>query len=118
MARFPTTGVGKGGAYRSVNLEVYGKNHDYIYKKRKPKKMQKPFLYRQHTGSLEASMKTLVTLTSFKALEDHVRNQFGIDKNAKIEVKPYVKDIRNGWDTYIVTADERPTGFTNGPVKE
>ena len=116
MERFPTSGVGKLSRPRPVDIKRYGENFDSIFRKEKPMAEQKPFLFRCQRGSLEESMKTVIELKSFSALEDHVRQQVGVRKNAIIEVSSYIKDGRTGWDTHVVTADGMAVGFTNGPV--
>ena len=71
-------------------------------------------LYRDHRGSLEDSMKTVVQLpATLHALAAHL-NACPQD----IEVRPYGGiDARIGWNTHIVLLCGRPAGFTNFPVQ-
>ena len=73
------------------------------------------FLYRDHRGSLDESMKTVQQMGSLQELKDHLSPFFG---DGGVVVKPYAEDKRIGWDTHIVTHNGRGVGFTDGPVKD
>lgn len=73
-------------------------------------------LYRDHRGSLEDSMKTVVQLpATLTALAVHIGKELGYKiYPADIDVRPYFGyDERIGWDTHIVLFCGRPAGFTN-----
>lgn len=71
-------------------------------------------LFRLHRGSLQESMATCREVNGlFELVEILTANEIG---PGKIEIKPYGRDNRIGWDTYIVTVDGNAVGFTNGPV--
>ena len=67
--------------------------------------------YRDHRGSLSASMQTVVE-TIKEELEAHLVKELG---PGKIKIEKYGFDPRIGWDTYIVTHNGRAVGFTDGP---
>lgn len=74
--------------------------------------------FRAHTGSLAASMDTLVTLPSptMAALRNTLSEVYGIPHEAKITVLPYFKalDTRTGWkQTFMVHANGAIVGFTD-----
>jgi hypothetical protein len=79
---------------------------------------QEPILFRFHRGSLEDS---LSTLTEIKSMED-LRTLINLELNhnfGTLGVDIYMdhpdKRIGIGWErTFIVTADGKPVGFTNG----
>lgn len=71
------------------------------------------FLYRDHRGSLEDSMKTVQEMESFKDLQKHL---FSIYGKGEITIKPYTFDSRIDWETYIVCIDGKAVGFTNDGV--
>lgn len=73
------------------------------------------FLYRDHRGLLDDSMKTIQKMNSLQDIKDHLFRSFG---EGEILVKEYARDDRIGWDTYMVTHNGRAVGFTDGPVKE
>src|SRR5260221_7816002 len=63
------------------------------------------FYFREQRGSLEESLRTLVTLKDWPELVAHVRRLFSLFpvREEEISVEPYVYDTRIGWETYIVT---------------
>ena len=79
-------------------------------------------LYRDHRGSLDESLKTVVNLPQTRlALFCHLQKDvflcdFRIDD---MLVKYYAEDWRvGGWaTTYIVTIKGNAVGFTNGPAR-
>jgi len=68
------------------------------------------FLFREHRGSLSASMQTVMTMDTFNELESHIHNVYG---KGEIIVKHYTYDRRIKWNTHIVTLDGNAVGFTN-----
>ncbi|KFL27629.1 hypothetical protein JP75_25210 [Devosia riboflavina] len=70
-------------------------------------------LFRLHRGSLADSMATARTINTkadlVKALDEDGW------PHGDIEVKPYGRDDRIGWNTHIVTVDGMAAGFTSGP---
>jgi hypothetical protein len=82
-------------------------------------------LFREHRGSLDESMKTVIeiepTKEALRALVVERFKQLGIvwlirDRD-QVRVDRQGFDERTGWDTHIVTVDNwGPVGFTSGPV--
>jgi len=69
--------------------------------------------FREHRGTLDEAMKTVVELEpTVAALATHLGA-----KPKQLQVKKYVYDDRIGWDTHIVTVDGMAVGFTSGPVR-
>jgi hypothetical protein len=80
--------------------------------------MEAEKLFREHRGTLEDSMATVVTINNRDELVSHIADKltpFGIDvKPEDVQVSPYAKDERIDWDTYIVTLQGYGVvGFTN-----
>lgn len=79
----------------------------------------KKTLFRQHKGSLEASMKTA---TPVETLEDiaNLPNIKKVEENGiilNLKSKFYAYDDRIKWNTYIITSENYGVvGFTNGEV--
>lgn len=78
------------------------------------------FKFREHRGSLDESMKTVVELPDRAALLAHI-NTFLEPWGEKVEdsqlqVTKHCYDSRIEWDTHIVTGPNGVLGFTNGPV--
>lgn len=71
-------------------------------------------LFRFHRGSLEESMATCREVNGLFDLVE-ILTASGIGPG-KIEIKPYGRDDRIGWDTHMVTVDGNAVGFTNGPL--
>ena len=71
------------------------------------------FLYRDHRGSLESSMKTVQEMSSADELRTYVRGLMGVDPKAKISLTYVGQDDRNGWNTYYVCANGQCVGMTN-----
>ncbi len=79
-------------------------------------------LYRDHRGSLDASMATVQDLTLTELIL-HAHKVIGTYEDVgEVEVKKYGPegeiDERIGWDTYIVNCNGSVLGFTNGPFDE
>lgn len=74
------------------------------------------FRYRDHRGSLDASLATAQTMNSIDDLSRHIAPLFG---KGLIEVKDYGIgiDTRCGWHTHLVTHNGNAVGFTDGPVE-
>ena len=75
--------------------------------------------YRDHRGSLEASMLSVREMPNRAALVEHLRETYGrheLVRDDLIEVKHYCYDERIGWDTWIVTLNGGAVGFTDGPL--
>jgi len=68
-------------------------------------------LFRPQRGSLEESMKLVMTFPTRAALAKHLGHP-----EAKVVVKPYAIDNRIGWNTHLVTVGGTVVGFTDGPV--
>jgi hypothetical protein len=88
--------------------------------------------FRQHRGSLQASMETVVELADKAALIKYLRvllNDWNktlpdVDINFprieadSVHVKHYAYDERTKWETHIVVIDHYgPVGFTDGPCE-
>lgn len=80
-------------------------------------------LYRPHRSMLHESMKEVVEVKDFADLVRHIRAKcpgFYRDDECpttdNTEVKPYCRDDRIAWDTYIVTINGNAWGYTNGPL--
>ena len=81
--------------------------------------METEKLFREHRGTLEDSMATVVTINNREELVRHIADKltaFGVDVQPEnIQVSPYAKDERIDWDTYIVVLKGYGVvGFTNG----
>lgn len=77
--------------------------------------------FREHRGTLDDSMATVVDLPDREALIAHCWTLLGpfkhLFKEADLKVKPYCMDQRIGWNTHIVTlANYGVLGFTDGPA--
>lgn len=72
-------------------------------------------LYRQHRGSFNESMETVITVNSLDELVSHLNSDmmFFITKQS-IKFKNIGIDKRNGWKTYMVFTDDMVAGYTNG----
>jgi hypothetical protein len=68
--------------------------------------------FREHRGSLEESMKTIINVESL----NDIQKLFPDSK--KIEIKKYCYDDRINWDTFIVTDENGVLGFTNGNLNK
>lgn len=76
-------------------------------------------LYRDHRGSLDDSMKTVVSLPATRlALFCHLYKEPFMPefKIQDLEVKAYGYDPRIKWHTHIVTIKGNAVGFTNEDV--
>lgn len=75
--------------------------------------------FRQHRGSLAASMETVAELLPTRqAIADHLNRIDGYCVVAvSIQVRHYTMDDRIGWDTWIVTDHTGVLGFTDGPIR-
>ena len=73
--------------------------------------------FRPQRELLVDSMAEVVELQDFRALTGHLTKLGFLPAGlAKIAVRPYCYDDRNGWKTYLVTVDGQAVGFTNGPA--
>jgi len=74
----------------------------------------KPFLYRDHRGSLDSSMETVQEMHSANQLRKHVYDIFG---DGQVTVEEYGGvDERIGWDTHLVCWEGGAIGMTNAMV--
>jgi hypothetical protein len=80
--------------------------------------------FREHRGSLEDSMKTVVTVTSMGSLKKIVKGMFpDLGKIEEITIEKYSYDKRINWDTHSVNVKflalkhKVIVGFTNGPIQ-
>lgn len=62
---------------------------------------------------LHESMSEMVELSNMDELAKHLN----ADKS-KVRITPYTYDDRIGWDTYLVTVNGVPFGYTDGGVDE
>lgn len=78
-------------------------------------------LFREHRGSLHSSITTVRDVADYaylvQLLADAMR-PYGFEVHPDmVEVKPYGRDDRIGWDTHVVQiAGYGVAGFTNGPI--
>lgn len=85
--------------------------------------------FREHRGSLRASMETVVELPDKAALVLRLKRIYEDEGYFRpftaddVKVEPYasddgkaLRDERIGWDTYLVTIRDLPVGFTDGPA--
>ncbi len=79
-------------------------------------------LYRPHRGGLHESMALVRDVVDHAQLVRQIRldragwpDQDEVTPES-VEVAPYGRDERIGWDTYIVTVNGNAVGFTNGPL--
>ena len=79
--------------------------------------------FREHRGSLDDSMKTLVEVKDREELMAHLVRILEPWPTAPpvtaetVKIEPYIYDYRLGWDSYIVTLkDYGVLGFTDGPA--
>jgi hypothetical protein len=70
--------------------------------------------YREQRGSLAEAMKTVIDLP---ATREALAGLLGATEE-QIEVRHYAADERIGWDTYLVTVNGCPVGYTDGPLAE
>lgn len=80
------------------------------------------FLYRDHHGGLDWSMKTIQEFENREALVKYLQDsldQFNTKRDcSNITIEPYGFDPRIDWDCHIVhLKDWGVLGFTNGPVE-
>lgn len=71
-------------------------------------------LFRQHRGGLEESMATVREVDSLSQLVDIIREDDDSVSAESIKIAFMCFDNRTGWDTYVVTTDNKAVGFTNG----
>jgi hypothetical protein len=81
-----------------------------------------PLLFREHRGSLDKSMQTIMEIKSLEHLMTHIESIWDWEVPIiGLEIKKYVYDDRIGWDTYMAIMtikynDENqtfPIGFLN-----
>lgn len=71
--------------------------------------------YREHRGSFEESMDTVVDVSDMEDLIKYIKNkQPYLDTSKNIEIEYYGIDYRNNWITFMVTVDGKVAGFTDG----
>jgi hypothetical protein len=80
--------------------------------------------FREHHGSLEDSMKTVVTVNSWNSLRKIVMGIFpDLGYIEEITIEKYSYDKRIDWDTHSVNVKFSAlkhkviAGFTNGPIQ-
>lgn len=77
--------------------------------------------FREHRGSLDDSMKTVVPCFTYDGLLKYVRGmlyQWYVEVPS-LQVEHYHYDERIGWDNWIVTLKGYGVvGFTDGPVDD
>jgi hypothetical protein len=71
-------------------------------------------LYRDHRGSLDASMDTQQIFNNTKEMKEHIQHLFG---KGKITTQYYRYDSRIDWDTWLIVHNGSPVGFTKGEPK-
>ncbi len=77
-------------------------------------------LYRDHGGSLDASMETVQEFETFDQLAAYVKESFqklGDNGEGHIACGYYCYDERIDWDQWIVTYNGSVVGFTKGEIK-
>lgn len=79
--------------------------------------------FREHRGSLDASMDTQVEVDNLEELCDYLNDYVSlIDQTIQIDqlkVEPYGFDKRIDWNTHIVTVEGYGVfGFTDGAVEK
>lgn len=76
--------------------------------------------FRRHCGGLAESMATVEDVQNAGDIAA-ILNRFPygpLIRAEQIEVTPYARDERIGWDTHIVTVDGSAVGFTDGPLPD
>lgn len=80
--------------------------------------------YRPHRHLLADSMHEMREVDSFaelvRCMRSEVQSWYPADQlptEDNTAVKPYCRDDRIGWDTYIVTVNGQAWGFTDGPCE-
>ena len=76
-------------------------------------------LFREHRGSLKASMKTVVEINSMEELKEKLKEAFPDVEMDDIWFEEYTYDDRIGWDTKLVMATNKEygsfiVGYSNG----
>lgn len=75
--------------------------------------------FREHRGSLAASMRTIVELNTKEEFTAHIRKvvkPFVGDGKFTLRFKPYGYDERIGWDTVLIVLEGHcPIGMADGP---
>lgn len=76
--------------------------------------------FRFHRGCFEESMATASEVFSLSELERLIERETGLAvKPGTVQFKKQIFDVRNGWDTYLVSASGRtgnnfPVGQSDG----
>lgn len=81
------------------------------------------FKYRNHSGeTVYEAVAKAITFDNKGQLVRYLKNRYEdsgfVNDNTVIDIEPYGYDRRIDWDTYIVTADGRAVGYTNGAVED
>ena len=112
---------------------IFGIQYQFSYDEDKPNhseiigyitaeydRLKEVTLYREHRGSLDDSMQTVIEIKSKAELREHILK---VDDWAplagKLTIEKYGTkplDERIGWDTHIVMWNKTVMGFTNGPL--
>ena len=112
---------------------IFGIQYQFSYDEDKPNhseiigyitseydRLKEVTLYREHRGSLDDSMQTVIEVKSKAELREHILK---VDDWAplagKLTIEKYGTkplDERIGWDTHIVMWNKTVMGFTNGPL--
>ncbi len=78
-------------------------------------------LFREHKGSLEDSLQTIVEVENLKDIQRIVNDKY-FHPVLDLKTEYYTYDKRIDWDTYIITAMLEETriviGFTKGDIEK
>ena len=78
-------------------------------------------LFREHRGSLEDSLQTMVEVETLKDIQVIISDKF-FHPVLDLKSEYYTYDGRISWDTYIITGEVEGTrivvGFTKGEVEK
>lgn len=78
-------------------------------------------LFRRHRSTLAESMATCVEITGMRDLEEILSQDDSCCGSILVEQYSHDPlrgfDVRNGWDTHLVSVNGCAVGFTNGPVE-
>ncbi len=113
---------------------IFGIQHQFSYDEDKPNhseiigyitaeydRLKEVTLYREHRGSLDDSMQTVIEIKSKAELREHILKVGDWAPLAgKLTIEKYGTkslDERIGWDTHIVVWNKTVMGFTNGPLE-
>lgn len=79
--------------------------------------------FRPVRGGLATAMKEVQEFNTLEELKHIVFEEtrgYVFDGSTDVKVRKYGQgvDVRIGWDTYLVTLNGEPVGYTDGPVPE